>query len=479
VDPTLVKTLGIATPETKAVVFDVLARRAAKQAVPSALESLRDPAADVRRAAAGLLAALADETALEGLVGALTGSAAPAIVPSLIPRAGAATAPGSRIVVGMVGIGDQGGRLLTTLLGRRGVQVAAVCDVDRRFCDQARQKVESAYGAHRRSGRYTGCAAHGDFRDLVTRPDIDAVVVATPDHWHALMSVWACRHGKDVYCEKPLTLTVGEGQAMVTAARRYGCVVQAGTMQRSSPAYRRACELVRSGRIGRLLSVQVSPHGYGTSRLHYGRPLPAPEWLDWDMWLGPAPWRPYQEGLHPMGYRKDRDFSGGRMTDYGHHDYDIAQWGIGAEASGPVEIVPPRTRDERLTWRYANGVRITNGGARLGWVTFTGTDGRVGCGRWFVRTDPPELAREPLRPDDVHLHASDDHIGDFLACVRTRARPVADVAASHRSVSICHLGNIALRLNRPLKWNPDQERFVGDAEADRLLSRPMREPWRL
>ena len=405
--------------------------------------------------------------------------AAPLLASAPVCAAERGTPAGDRITVGFVGVGSQGGYLLKALLGRRDVQVLAVCDVDRRFREDARQKTEAAYADRLGQGAYGGIGCYGDFRELVTRPDLDTVVVATPDHWHALISVWACRHGKDVYCEKPLSLTIPEGRAMVAAARRYDRVFQTGTMQRSSFGHRRACELVRSGRIGTLQAVQVGSRSYRPPAGQAGPPQPVPEGLDWDMYLGPAPWRPYHAEVHPLKYRLYRDFSGGTLTDYGAHDYDIAQWGIGADTTGPVEVVPPRGRGQYLTWRYGNGVLVHNGGSRLGTITFTGTEGRVGCGRWYLRTDPPELAGQPLCAEDVHLHESLDHMGDFLHSVRTRRRPVSDVEAGHRSVSVPHLGNIALQLGRPLKWDPDAEAFVGDAEANRLLSRPMREPWRV
>jgi predicted dehydrogenase len=313
------------------------------------------------------------------------------------------------------------------------------------------------------------------------------VLVSTPEHWHAVISVEACRQGKDVFCEKPLAFTIGEAQAVLAAARRFNRVFQVGTQQRSDPRYRFACELVQNGYIGELKSVETDPGG--TSR-HCSLPgEPVPPGLDWDMWLGPAPWVPYnaQRCTRLRDWWTWRDYSGGLMTDRGAHDFDIVQWGVGADGSSPVEIFPPDGKDfKMLTYRYANGVIMESGAG--GWgsggrpgalVIFKGTKGEVSVWRGGIKTTPESLADVKIGAGEIHLYESDNHPGDFLKCVRTRERPAADVAIGASSVNVCHIGNIALWLDRPLQWDPARHEFPNDDEANRYRWSPMREPWRI
>ena len=411
--------------------------------------------------------------------------AAPWLVSARALGRGAAAAS-DRIAMGFIGVGGQGNQHIaggpwTTragFLGRDDVQILAVCDVETARREHTRQRVDDGYAARLGKGVYRGCGAHADFRELLDRPDIDAVLIASPDHWHALHSVKAIEAGKDVYCEKPISLTIREARLMERAARRYGRILQAGTQQRSSAAFRHACELVRSGHIGRLLRVYVNVGG--TSSYFAAPPQPAPPGFDWDFWLGPTPWRPYNARLH-RGWMAHRDFSGGEMTNWGAHHFDIAQWGIGADDTGPVELLPPDASEHKLlTYRYANGVIVLHSpGYRLPGVTFVGTEGTVNTSRWYCHSDPPRIARQPIGPAGVHLTVSDNHHDNFVQCIRTRRRPVADIATIARSITICHLGNLAYWLRRPLRWDPARERFVNDPLADRWLDRPKREPWRL
>jgi predicted dehydrogenase len=341
------------------------------------------------------------------------------------------------------------------------------------------------YGDERASGTYAGCTIYKDFRELCARPDIDAVVISTPDHWHALHAVEAMLQGKDVYCEKPLGLTVHETRAMVDTARRYGRILQTGSQQRSDETFRFACELVRNGRIGNVHTVHVNVGGPPVECF-----LPAetiPEGLDWDFWLGPAPWRPYHSDIAPgiafegwPNWRAYRDYAGGGMTDIGAHHYDIAQWGLGMDHTTPIEITPPDGAGvERLTYRYANGITMYHtGGAEGAAVEFIGSDGRVSVNRGqFLKTEPEGLVNDRIGPDEIHLYSSDNHHRDWLTCLRTRQRPICDVEIGHRSATVCNLGNIAYWLKRPLKWDPNAERFINDPLADRQLSRPMRGEW--
>jgi len=415
-----------------------------------------------------------------------TGAAFPYLVSASAYGASGFVAPSNRIALGFIGMGKQMGGLLGAFMGKPGVQVVAVCDVESVRLAIQQRRVDEYYTQHKGKGSYKGCAAYKNFLGLVARDDIDAVVIATPDHWHAINSIAALKSGKDVYCEKPLTLTINEGKAMVAAVRKYGRVFQTGSQQRSEWQFRTACELVRNGRIGKVHTVHVNVGGPSVECNLPGQPVP--EGLDWDFWLGPAPWRPYNADIAPRhdypgwpNFRAYRDYSGGGMTDWGAHHFDIAQWGLGMDGTGPVEITPPDGKDSaRLTYKYANGVVMTHGGAkgRAG-VEFVGTEGRVLVNRGYIETVPAERLEEPIGPNDLRLYDSRNHHDNWLECIRTRRRPICDVEIGHRSATVCHLGNIAYWLKRPLKWDPLKEEFVNDDEANRMLERPMRSPWRL
>jgi len=409
---------------------------------------------------------------------------APFVVSASALGAGRA-APSDRITMGLVGMGKQCGGHLGAMLGRRNVQVLAVCDVDAEKRNLAKSRADSRYANERKKGTYKGCAAYNDFRKLTERADIDAALIATPDHWHAIPVIRAAEAGKDIYCEKPLSLTIGEARAMVNAVRRYGRVFQTGSQQRSGGNFRLACEMVRSGRIGKLHTVHVNVGGPS-------RPCDLPgqavrEGVDWDMWLGPAPRRPFNETICPRRgargwpqWRRYRDYSGGGMTDMGAHHFDIAQWGMGTDHTGPVEIIPPDGKEYRwLTYKYANGVTLHHGGSQRSSITFIGAEGKVFVGRGHLSTDPPEMMKAPIGAGEVRLYYSRNHHDDWLQAIRARQKPICDVEIGCRSVSICLLGNLAYMLKRPLKWDPAKEEFIGDEEANRWVDRPKREPWTL
>ena len=387
--------------------------------------------------------------------------------------------------MGWIGVGGQGTRLLAGgvwapeggFISRDRVQVAAVCDVNAHRRENARNIVNQHYGNK-------DCDAYGDFRGVLQRDDIDAVVIATGERWHPLISIAAARAGKDIYSEKPLTLTIREAQVEHREIRRCGRIFQTGTQQRSSRAFRFACELVRNGYIGQ---VQKAVVGVGGPPAHDYCLLPAqlePDYLDYDMWLGQVPWRPYHKDFVNgwMGYRS---CSGGGMTNWGAHHFDIAQWGLGKDDTGPVEIIPPGHKDrEVLTYRHDDGCLVTRNPGRLqeeiggaNGVMFEGSKGKVAVWRYEVRTWPESLARVQIGPDEERLYRSNDHYGNFLDCIKTRRRTVSDIAITHRSISLCHLGNIAYWLDRPLRWNPQEEHFVNDPGADCMLSREKRSPW--
>ncbi|MBN1359854.1 MAG: Gfo/Idh/MocA family oxidoreductase [Sedimentisphaerales bacterium] len=390
------------------------------------------------------------------------------------------TAASERITLGFIGCGKQGTYLLQSFLNARGAQVLAVCDVDKLKLERAKRISDEHY-ARRSGASYQGCGAAGEFRELLARADIDAVVIATPDHWHAIGVIEAARVGKDIYCEKPLSQTIAEARAMVNAVRRYNRVFQTGSMQRSDWHFRLGCELVRNGYIGDLQHITVGVGGPPADQ-----PLPAetvPDYLDWDRWLGPALWRTYNSDLSPHisqdvfpNWRYHSEFGGGAMTDWGAHHFDIAQWAMGMDESGPVEIIPPDGKDYRvLTYKYASGVTMVRDNANG--VLFSGTKGIVETNRGHLRTSPEELKDVQIKPDEIHLYESNNHYVDWLDAIRKRAKPVCDIETGCRSVTVCHLGNIAYKLQRPLRWDPEKEVFVGDDEANRLLSRSYRSPW--
>jgi predicted dehydrogenase len=356
--------------------------------------------------------------------------------------------------------------------------------VDTTRREHHKKRVEDHYAKKNDAG-YKGCAEYKDFRDLIARKDIDAVCIATPDHWHAIPAVAACEAKKDIYCEKPLSLTIYEARAMANAVRKHDRVFQTGSMQRSSSEFLKACELVRNGAIGKVsqVIVDVGPPS---------KPCDLPEeamepGLDWDLWLGPAPKRAYNSILSPRGVHKNfpdwrnyREYSGGMMTDWGAHHFDIAQWGLGMDESGPVEIIPPEDPKEKkgLRYLYANGVEMIHGNS--GGVLFIGDKGKILVNRGKFKAEPEELAAE-YKPNalPIKLYKSSSHQQDFLDCIRTRKRPICDVEVGARSVTVCHLGNLAYWNHRKLKWDPKAEKFLGDDEANTWINRDNRAPWKV
>jgi len=415
--------------------------------------------------------------------------AAPWFVPASALGRGPRRAPSERITVGFIGVGNMGGAHLGGFLGDGEIQVVAICDVSGEKREAARRRVEEQYGGEQSRGAFSGCDTYNEFERVLERGDIDAVLIAVPDHWHALIASAACRAGKDVYCEKPLSLTIREADAMVAAARRYGTVFQTGSQQRSSESFRYACELVRNGRIGKLRTVNVGIGG--PSREKYLPDQPAPEGLDWERWLGPAPWQPYNaeraSGSYSGGWRHIRDYSGGMTTDWGAHHYDIAQWAMGMDGDGPVEIIPPAeppgindapdpAAGRTLRFRYASGVELIHGGANG--ILFTGEEGKVEVNRGYLRTWPAEIGKEPIYPNDVRLYRSPGHRQDWIHCIRARRRPICDVAIGASSVTVCHLANIAFWTRQTLRWDPQRRKISGCEAAARMLDRPKRGAWR-
>ncbi|HEX8203919.1 MAG TPA: Gfo/Idh/MocA family oxidoreductase [Isosphaeraceae bacterium] len=418
-------------------------------------------------------------------LGAAAGSLAfPTIVPSTVFGTHEKAAPSERITIGFIGCGKMANDYhLSQLLGFGDVQALAVCEVDRTRREHARRRVEEAYQG---KTPYQGCAAYADYRELIARDDIDAVCIATPEHQHAIPAILAMKAGKDVYCEKPLTLTLAEAKRCLDAARKFDRVFQTGSQQRSNVfgSFREAAEIVRSGRLGR---IQVVTVGVGGPSRPCDLPAePMEPGLDWDLWLGPAPPRPYNSTLSPRGvhnhfpaWRNYREYAGGGHSDMGGHHYDIAQWCLGMDESGPVEVIPPvdPKAQHGVIYRYANGVVMVHGGPSG--CTFTGSEGTLHIDRGHLSSDPASIVKEPLGEDDVHLEKSPGHHRDWIDCIRSRKRPVADVEVGARSVAIVILGNLAYWHRRRLRWDPAAWEFVDDAEANRWLDRERRDPWQL
>lgn len=370
-----------------------------------------------------------------------------------------------RLTMGAIGMGGRGREDLGAFLGFREVHVLAVCDVVATARNAAKAMVDRRYDNR-------DCMSYGDFREITARDDIEAVLIGTPDHWHAIIAVEAMTHGKDVFCEKPETLTVREGRVMVETARRYSRVFSGGS-QRVWEDYHWFHRMVRGGAIGDVKEAWVDVGG--PSGPCYLPPVPTPAGVDWDLWLGPAPWRPFHPTLISGGFRPYRDYSGGGMTDWGCHGFGGALFTCGLHETGPVEVIPPDGKEHpRLTYVFANGIRIYHGGGWGGILSFRGTEGEVPR-----RTNGP---RRQETPPDIHIpnyRGRGGIYGDFVHCVRTRQRPFRDIELAHRTATVCHLGNIAYWLKRPLKWDPVKEEIPGDPEASRWLDRPKREPWSL
>ena len=428
---------------------------------------------------------------------AVTALGAASVLPQIVPSSVfAANTPGNRITIGCIGVGRMGLGDMRQILGFDYTQVVAVCDVDSNRLNYARQKVQDHYAARSTNGTYKGCATYKDFRDLLERKDIDAVLICTPDHWHALPAVAAARAGKDIFLEKPLTRTVQEGRILSDTVRRYGRILQVGSQQRSDARFRFACELVRNGRIGKLHTVKVGlPIDLGTEPQ---ASMPIPTQLDYQMWLGPTPWAEYtekrvhpQEGYGRPGWLRISDYCCGMITGWGAHHIDIAQWGMAAEHTGPTEIQgwAEYPRDGlwnvhgkfRIEYTYANGVKLIcaeNTKNKQG-ILFEGTDGWVYVKRRVIDAQPKSLLTSQISPTEIRLYKSNNHKQNFLESIKSRSQPAAPVEIGHRSNTVCVLGYIAMLLGRKLKWDPRKERFINDQEANRMLARPMRSPWNL
>jgi len=388
------------------------------------------------------------------------------------------------IVMGAIGIGNsprRGKDIFVDAKRQKGVKYIAACDVDSTHLDEA-ANIFKKEGFE--------CAKYKDFRQFLDNKDINAVTIAVPDHWHTIIAIDALRKGKDVYLEKPMTLTVAEGQALVKVAKETGRVFQVGSQQRSDARFRLACELVRNGRLGKIKTVETRIGGIDKNKTGPFKTAPVPQELDWDFWLGQTPKVDYIPQRCHYEFRWWYEYSGGKMTDWGAHHNDIAQWGLGMDGSGPVEVEGTGVADTRpncynvhsdfkVNYKYANGTELvcTSGGENG--VKFIGEDGKwIFVDRGHIMASDQKLLGEKLPANAVRLYESNDHMGNFINCVRSRKETICPAPIGFSSVTVCHIGVIALRTGKKLKWDPAKQQF-DDADANKWLSREMRAPWKL
>jgi predicted dehydrogenase len=406
-------------------------------------------------------------------------------LPAISYRAAfAAEAPSERVRVGMIGVGNQGGPKNNMKYFLK--NIVALCDLDKNYLAEASAFLQKEANLK--------AIMTDDYRKVLESKDVDAVVVTVPDHWHAIMTVDACTAGKDVYCEKPLTLVIGEGKPMIEAARKHGRVVQTGTMQRSGVEFKMAVELLAKGIVGKIKSVNVTlPSPNWVAKAGKLVPdSPPPEGFDFDRWLGPAPQRAYNKNRVHYLFRFFWDYSGGQQTNFGAHHLDIAQWGLGMDGSGPVSVEgsavyhphgwyeTPDTTE--IKYKYANGVemicrqKLDTKNATQG-TEFIGEKGSLFVYRGGIITNPPELLKGVEIPKITGSQANFAHVNNFFDCVKSRKAPAADITIGHRSATVCHLGNIAVRMKKKITWDPQTETIVGDAEAAKWLMKEYRKPY--
>ncbi|MEM9686213.1 MAG: Gfo/Idh/MocA family oxidoreductase [Bacteroidota bacterium] len=392
--------------------------------------------------------------------------------------------PSDKINLGFIGLGKQSRGLSAAFLKNTHAQIVAGSDVWTTKNKWFEQHIQSVYAAQRNQHSYTGIRTYKDYEELLNRQDIDAVVIVTPDHWHAIQSIEAMKAGKDVYCEKPLTLTIKEGMTMVKTARKTQKIVQTGSMQRSWDTFRNACELVRNGYMGQIKKVLVNVGD--PARAYDLQSETTPAEVNWDRWCGPSPLLNYNHRLAPSNndvkfwpdWRLYKEVGGGILADWGAHMFDIVQWALGMDRSGPVTFIPPEDPKavRGLKMYYANGIEMVHEDFGRGWgVRFMGAEGTLDISRNYFETDPPNIRTATLKPADIRLHNTNgNHQLDWLKAIKNRSQPVCDVETGHRSATICNIGNIAYALRRSLTWDPERERFKGDAEANRMRGRKNR-----
>ncbi len=394
--------------------------------------------------------------------------------------------PSDKIAMGIIGCGRQSSGLRRRFSAIADVQIIAAADPYALKLERLAQLNNEVYASLSGQERYAATATFADYRELLALKDVDAVIIASPDHWHASMAVHAAEAGKDIYCEKPLSLTVKEGRAMVKATRKHNRVFQTGNMQRSFPEFTQAVQLVRSGAIGEIHKIIVSVGG--PPKDWDLQPEPLPQGLNWELWMGPNFIdRPYNNVLAPdidatfwPKWRDYKEFGGGGMTDWGAHMFDIGQWGLDMDHSGPVKvIVPGPGNSSGLVFEYVNGVQMIHQTNKGNYCHFLGSEGEVFVQRGTLRTTPETLKEKVFDRSAYKIYVSDNHFEDFVQAIRTRKKPICDVEVGHRTATVCNIGNIAYQLGRTLEWDPEKEKFRKDREANKLLGRKMKREWRV
>ncbi len=392
-------------------------------------------------------------------------------------------APSDKVGLGFIGTGKQAGGLLKRFADLTEVEILAASDVDLHKMAAFQKQAAELKGTNQKAG----CQTYQDYQELLEREDIDAVVISSPDHWHAVMSVDAMRKGKDVFCEKPLAHTVEEGRRMANAVKKYGRVLQTGSMQRSRSDFRKAVNIVRNGYLGEITKVLVN---VGDPGIRCDLPTEEqPSGINWDAWLGPAGLRPYSSVLaHPIGtkgwaqWRQFQEFGGGILSDWGAHMFDIAQWGLNMDHSGPVLFIPPADplAKRGLKMVYDSGIEMVHEDFGRGWaVRFVGDKGSLDVSRSFLDSNPGNLAKIEITENENKVYHSDNHYQDWIDCIKSRKQPICDVETGHRSSSICNLANIAYQMRRPIRWDPDKEKFAKNSDANALLGKKHRKPYKL
>ena len=406
------------------------------------------------------------------------------IIPRFVMGGKGYLPPSDRINLGFIGTGKQAKSLVNSF--KKIAQTVAGADVDSKKLAAFKQLSEKYHAEVAQKEKYSGFTEYTDFRQMLERKDIDGIVIATPDHWHAVMAIMAANAGKHVYCEKPMAHTVAEGRAMVTAMERNKVILQTGSMQRSWEKFRHAAELVRNGYIGVVKEVLVT---VGDPAIPCNLPaVNTPSYLNWDGWVGPAEFKPFNPELSPPieediypHWRNYKEYGGGILSDWGAHMFDIAQWGLGMDKTGPVKFIPPPDNATKgLTMVYANGIVMKHVDFGRGFaVRFIGDKSVLDISRDFIDSNPANIATATLSANDTRVYVSDDHYKDWLDCIKTGKQPICDVETGHRSSSVCALANIAYWLKRPLDWDPKKEQFKNDVQANALLMPNIRGAWKL